>query len=87
MGRIKIKAIKTLAREVLKADKGKFGEDFVENKKVLSEAIHLESKKIRNVIAGYITKEVKRRKRPPITPPRPEIQPERPGTGRHQRRE
>ena len=62
MGRIKITSIKRLAHELLKEHGKEFKEDFEKNKSVLSELQPIESKKVRNIIAGYITKEVRRRK-------------------------
>ncbi len=70
MGRIKIKAVKSLAHEILRQGEGKFVTDFSKNKQILAELVPFESKKIRNVIAGYITKDIKRRSRPqPVSPP------------------
>ena len=74
MGRIKIKAIKSLAHEILKTNEGKFVEDFDKNKQALAGIMSIESKKTRNVIAGYITKEMKRKNKPPVVPPPAESQ-------------
>ncbi len=53
MGRIKSKLVKRTANALLKR-KNQFTGDFEENKKVLK--VKMPSKKIRNQIAGYITR-------------------------------
>lgn len=58
MGRIKSKLIKRTGHGLLKED-DKFSDKFNDNKNKLKGAI--ESKKLRNQIAGYITR-LKRRK-------------------------
>ena len=60
MGRIKNKRIKRSALELVGSNKGKFSKDFNENKKMVNELAEIQSKKIRNVLAGYITKLMKR---------------------------
>ena len=52
--------IKRLSYEVLDGHKSKFGEDFVDNKKVLNEISIIRSKGLKNKMAGYITKFVKK---------------------------
>ena len=63
MGRIKSVSIKTLGNEIMKEHASKFTEDFENNKKALGEIKDIESKKIRNILAGYITSEMKRVKK------------------------
>ena len=63
MGRIKSTSIKTLGDDILSEHAGKFTDDFDKNKKILEEIKDIESKKIRNVLAGYITKEMRRIKK------------------------
>jgi len=53
MGRIKSKLVKRTAKTLLKAE-NKFNDNFEENKKILRNS--MPSKKIRNQIAGYITR-------------------------------
>lgn len=53
MGRIKSKLVKRTARTLLKAE-NQFSESFEENKKVIAGLTS--SKKVRNQIAGYITR-------------------------------
>jgi small subunit ribosomal protein S17e len=46
--------------EILDANKDKFGTDFVENKKILEEISIVRSKGLKNELAGFITKFIKR---------------------------
>ncbi len=58
MGKIKTKLIKRTAQKLIK--KGiKFSESFEENKKILGDT--LPSKKIRNQVAGFITRTKKQK--------------------------
>ncbi|MGI0004582.1 MAG: hypothetical protein ACREAX_04715 [Candidatus Nitrosotenuis sp.] len=50
----------TLARQVLERHKEKFTADFAENKKLLEQIAIIRSKGLKNEIAGYITKFIKR---------------------------
>jgi small subunit ribosomal protein S17e len=52
--------IKRLSYEVLDEHKQKFGEDFADNKKVLDQIAIIRSKGLKNEIAGYITKFIKK---------------------------
>lgn len=52
--------IKRLSYEVLEEHKQKFGEDFADNKKVLDQIAIIRSKGLKNEVAGYITKFIKR---------------------------
>ncbi len=63
MGRIKSTAVKTLAREIIEGHGDKFTASFAKNKKVVNKVREIDSKKIKNVVAGYITKETVRKKR------------------------
>ncbi len=55
--------IKRLSYEVLVDHKAKFGEDFADNKKALDQVSIVRSKGLKNEIAGYITKFVKKEAR------------------------
>jgi small subunit ribosomal protein S17e len=55
MGRIKTSFIKNIAIELYEKYKERFTTDFSKNKEVVKQVIELRSKKLRNVIAGYIT--------------------------------
>ena len=52
--------IKRLSYEVLDEHKPKFGVDFADNKKVLDQVAIIRSKGLKNEIAGYITKFIKK---------------------------
>jgi len=52
--------IKRLSMEVLGKHKPRFGRDFSDNKKALDEVTIIRSKGLKNEIAGYITKHIKR---------------------------
>jgi small subunit ribosomal protein S17e len=52
--------IKRLSYEVLDEHKSQFGEDFTDNKKVLDQISIIRSKSLKNKIAGYITRFIKK---------------------------
>ena len=56
MGRIKTTLIKRKTLELYKRHQDRFNTDFNENKKQVEELMTTSSKKLRNVIAGYITR-------------------------------
>jgi len=60
MGRIKQMFVKRVAMEIYNAHKDELGTNFEENKKKVNEYADIESNRIRNKIAGYLTKYVKR---------------------------
>jgi small subunit ribosomal protein S17e len=62
MGRIKTSYVKNIAKELLEKYPDKFSTNFEENKKVLNELMEFESKRMRNVVAGFITALKKRTK-------------------------
>jgi ribosomal protein S17E len=55
MGRIKTTFIKSVGRELYQNNADKFTTDFSKNKEVISQLINIKSKKLENVITGYIT--------------------------------
>ncbi|MFH0956808.1 MAG: 30S ribosomal protein S17e [Candidatus Aenigmatarchaeota archaeon] len=63
MGRIKCTPVKVLARELMEAHGDKFTTDFDKNKKAVGLVRKIQSKKIRNVVTGCITKEKTRQKK------------------------
>jgi small subunit ribosomal protein S17e len=63
MGRTKSVAVKALGNELIKEHGGLFSDDFEKNKERMAEFKKIKSKKIRNVTAGYITKEIKKIKK------------------------
>ncbi len=62
MGRIKTQFVKRTSVELLKKHPDKFSENFDDNKKSVSLYTDVSSKKVRNIIAGYITRLVKTKK-------------------------
>ncbi len=63
MGKVRTSIIKRTARKLLAMYPDAFTEDFEHNKKVVSEYISVDSKRVRNQIAGYITHLIKIRKK------------------------
>jgi small subunit ribosomal protein S17e len=65
MGRIKTTLIKRTGNQLVKENSDKFKTDFESNKLIVSELAEIQSKKIRNIVAGYVTRlkkqETKRR--------------------------
>jgi|TARA_B100001971_G_C17885247_1_gene380175 small subunit ribosomal protein S17e len=59
MGRIKTQLVKRVALKLMRMDSDRFKKDFSENKKILTEVAEINSKKLRNIIAGYLTRLVK----------------------------
>ncbi len=60
MGRVKNVAIKTLGDDLIEVYGSKFTTDFDSNKKVLEEVKKIESKRTRNILAGYISKRMQK---------------------------
>lgn len=59
MGRIKTQMTKRASLALFRDHKEEFKKDFEENKQIVSRFADIPSKKIRNIIAGYITRLVK----------------------------
>ena len=60
MGRIKTQLVKRKTYELLRKYREKFTSDFDANKLRVNECIPDASKKLRNIIAGYLTRLIKR---------------------------
>ena len=56
MGRIKTKLIKRNALELIEKYRERFTTEFEDNKKQIMELAEVNSKKLRNVMAGYVTR-------------------------------
>lgn len=56
MGRIKTTLTKRTAISLFNNNKETFQKDFESNKKIVTEKLDTSSKKLRNIIAGYITR-------------------------------
>lgn len=59
MGKVRIAIIKRTARKLLTSYPDYFTDDFEHNKKVVRALLSVNSKKMKNQIAGYITRLVK----------------------------
>ncbi len=62
MGRIKTSMIKSITFKLYNNNRDKFKDKFEDNKEILKDLIKTESKKLRNIIAGYLTRLVKQEK-------------------------
>lgn len=60
MGRIKTTQIKRTALELFEKHRNIFAKDFSENKQLVGKFADTPSKKLRNAIAGYLTRLVKK---------------------------
>ncbi len=56
MGRIKTQQIKRVTFELMDLHRDSFKKDFTENKKLIENFAEIRSKKLRNMIAGYVTR-------------------------------
>ena len=61
MGRIKTSLIKRIGLDIMNNFGDKVSQDYEQNKKLVEELTGISSKKLRNVIAGYITRLSKKR--------------------------
>lgn len=59
---IKPSYIKTLGLEVLAKNREKFSNSYDENKQALTSVASIESKRVRNRIAGFITRKINTKK-------------------------
>jgi small subunit ribosomal protein S17e len=59
---IKPSYIKTLGEELISKHGEKFTDDFEENKVAVSQVTVMDSKRVRNRVAGYITRKIHTRK-------------------------
>ncbi|MEM0378872.1 MAG: 30S ribosomal protein S17e [Thermosphaera sp.] len=55
MGKIRIRVVKRTARELLEKYPDLFTRDFEQNKTLVSRLVETQSKKMRNLVAGYVT--------------------------------
>ena len=61
MGRIRTTFVKATSEKIYARYKDKFDRSFDNNKKSVDEAARINSKKLRNVIAGYVTTLVRKK--------------------------
>ena len=60
MGRVRTKFIKRISNKLVLKHKDEFKKDFKDNKKIVETLVEVKSKKLRNVIAGYVTRLMKK---------------------------
>lgn len=56
MGKVRPEKVKKIARELVKRYPDQFSADFDSNKKLLNSIVTIYSSKLRNQIAGYVTR-------------------------------
>lgn len=56
MGRVRTEMVKKIARELLQISPERFSTDYEENKKAVNELVASKTKRVRNRIAGYVTR-------------------------------
>jgi small subunit ribosomal protein S17e len=61
MGRIKTKQVKRVSQKLVKDHAEDFKQTFEENKKLVTKHADIPSKKLRNTVAGYVTRLIKER--------------------------
>jgi len=59
MGRIKTTLIKRTGMEIVNKHSDQLRDNFEDNKKVIDRLAEIKSKKLRNIIAGYVTRQQK----------------------------
>jgi len=59
MGRIRAGFVKRQAEKLMKINLDKFSQSFEDNKKLVSQFAEVPTKKLRNLLAGFITKNLK----------------------------
>lgn len=59
MGRIKTQLTKRVGGELYNKHKEEFRDNFDQNKRIVSQVTDIKSKKLRNIIAGYVTRRVR----------------------------
>lgn len=62
MGNVRTKLVKRTAKMLAEKFTDNFTTDYEFNKKKVAELLSLSSKRLRNQIAGYVTRQIKRRK-------------------------
>ncbi|MCX8184586.1 MAG: 30S ribosomal protein S17e [Sulfolobales archaeon] len=73
MGKIYTSLIKRSARKLMEMYPGEVSEDFEKNKELVAKYVDVKSKKLRNQIAGYLTRLVKLSKKVEVLPQTAEV--------------
>ena len=55
MGRIKTTFVKTIAKNLFEVHAKEFSVDFTKNKEIVNKLIEMKSKKLKNIVTGYLT--------------------------------
>mmetsp|Transcript_1324 Transcript_1324/g.1360 ORF Transcript_1324/g.1360 Transcript_1324/m.1360 type:complete len:124 (-) Transcript_1324:56-427(-) len=66
MGRVRTKTVKRSSRAIIEKYYGKLTEEFHTNKRIVDDIAIVQSKRLRNKIAGYTTHLMKRIKKGPV---------------------
>lgn len=64
MGRIKTALIKRATFKLIDMHKEQFSKEFSKNKELVSKFAIIKSKKLRNVISGYVSRQIKNKDKP-----------------------
>ena len=59
LGSVRTTLIKRISRQLLEKYPEMFTEDFEQNKRILDEVVKIDSKEVKNQVAGYITSIIK----------------------------
>jgi small subunit ribosomal protein S17e len=59
MGRIKTRLVKSITHSLLEEHRDSFSTNYEDNKTKVAELVDVKSKKLRNIIAGYVTRILK----------------------------
>jgi small subunit ribosomal protein S17e len=60
MGRVKTRMVKIIGEKLYREHKDEFTTEFEKNKEIVKKYVDIPSKKLRNVVAGYVTRLKKR---------------------------
>ncbi len=60
MGRIKTQLTKRISNEIVDKHKDRLKKTFDENKEIVTRLVNFSSKKIRNIVAGYVSRLMKK---------------------------
>ena len=64
MGRIKTVPIKRATHRLIEEHAAEFTDDYAKNKEIMRKFVSVDSKKLFNIIAGYVTRLTKKGKEP-----------------------
>jgi len=73
VGKVYTSLVKRTARKILELYPGEISEDFAKNKELVSRYLDVKSKKLRNQVAGYLTRLARLSREPVAAPEEPEV--------------